>query len=125
MKPTIAVVVDPFSSGAGYPEVFRALGVKDVYAVISHRDVFEGLWKAFKPGDFSGVITPLGDDIQSERDRLLQSLQQPGHRIIVVAGCETGVVLADWVAKILGAVGNDPETSWDRRDKYRMGLCLE
>jgi biotin carboxylase len=42
-----------------------------------------------------------------------------------VAGCDTGVILADGLSKILGHSGNDPATSLIRRYKDQMHVALE
>jgi biotin carboxylase len=117
MTPSV-FVVDPFSSGNRYASEFRKLrpGVRR-YAVLSHEHVNPKLFKSFNPNDFEQTFHWA---VEADRQRLANA-SRPA---IVVAGCETGVVVADELASELGCVGNNPSTSSWRRNKYRMAERL-
>jgi biotin carboxylase len=67
--------------------------------------------------DYADLIT--GQD----PDALAGILRELGVAV-VMAGCETGVELADALAARLGLAGNDPATSRRRRDKGLMSAAL-
>jgi biotin carboxylase len=72
----------------------------------------------FRPEEYEAVVTDHGD-----RAALIEALGSLGVAV-VVAGCETGVELADELAAALGLAGNAPATSRRRRDKGLMAEAL-
>lgn len=110
-------VVDPYSTGAQITGVLAERGVETV-AVLATRP-----FAATHPADlnyseyvhvltYGGSIKPLA--------RTLGALGVSA----VLAGCESGVVVADQVARALNVRGNDPTTSVLRREKYAMAEAL-
>ncbi|MEG3626569.1 ATP-grasp domain-containing protein [Streptomyces poriticola] len=112
------VVVDPYSSGALFPEALRRQGVP-VAAVVSSPSPPEAYASSYRPQDFPEVIVHDGDpDDVVRRVRALQPR-------CVVAGCESGVELAEQLAsRVLPALGNVPELAEARRDKGRMAAAV-
>lgn len=109
-----AIVVDPHSSGAYYASEFKKHGIACM-AILSIEPPAH-FSRDFDQSSYSLVLSP-GDDYL---------LFPPAEDIVaVVAGCDTGVVLADQLSKNLGLDGNDPETSLIRRDKHRMQVALQ
>jgi biotin carboxylase len=120
----LAIVVDPFSAGNKYPEVMRGLGIANVFAVLSHTDVHEALWKSFHPEDFTRVYEWNDEVLNSKEWDELVTKTISQQSVVVVPGCETGVVLADRLAADLQQRGNNPNTSKYRRNKLFMGQRL-
>ncbi len=119
-KAKAAVVVDPYSSGAFYASAFRKAGIPVIAVTSSARppDVYAD---SFRPEDFSVVrIADPGriDDIVSE----LKSVDP----LCVLAGCESGVELADSIAYLaLPGKANDPDLAAARRHKGAMAVAIE
>ncbi|RAJ38345.1 ATP-grasp domain-containing protein [Kitasatospora sp. SolWspMP-SS2h] len=114
----VAVIVDPFSSGAQYAPEFAAFGIDSV-AVSSLPEVpaaYADSWDATRYREllaFDGDLEPLVG-----RLRALDPL-------CVLAGAESGVELADRLAeRLLPEQANPPALSSARRDKGAMARAL-
>jgi biotin carboxylase len=111
----VVVIVDPYSTGALYASAFQQLGLS-CWAVRSSDNVPDHFTNDFRPRDFARVFASAAD--------LLREFV-PGSVRAVVAGCETGVALADRLAAELGVAGNNPATSRRRRHKDEMQKALQ
>ncbi|NBD08488.1 ATP-grasp domain-containing protein [Corallococcus silvisoli] len=113
-----AVIVDPYSSGALYAPAFREAGVPSVALVTAPAppDVYAA---SYRPEDFSEVI--VASDGLSTAIARLRALRPR----CVLAGCESGVELADLVApQVVPEVANAPETASARRHKGDMARAV-
>ena len=110
-------IVDPFSTATELAGAFARRGWGAV-AVLSGPPP-AGLHAEMRESDYLDVLAAQGEDLEASV-RHLQTLQV-SH---VVAGSESGVILADALARRLGLPGNDPSTSFARRDKFAMSLAL-
>ena len=108
-----AAVVDPFSSAALYAPELARRGWASV-AVYAERRVAPHIRATARPGDFLEVVEHDGDVERTAR-------RLRGHGVsLVLAGCETGVTVADALAEALGLPGNGTALSAARRHKYVM-----
>lgn len=113
----LVTIVDAYSSGRLLPHWFRANRHDCVH--ISSSDFAERcLGGSFRPSDFCATLRYRGDFEQAVKE-----LQQFGVAA-VVAGSETGVLLADALASRLDVPGNGIRRSAARRDKYLMSEVL-
>ncbi|GLY30468.1 ATP-grasp domain-containing protein [Kineosporia sp. NBRC 101731] len=113
-----AVIVDPYSSGALLAGEFRAAGVPVVAVLTAPQppSVFAG---TYRPDDFVDNIYSSGDDFD-----LTAQLRRWRPRC-VLAGCDTGVELADTLAaELLPDLAHDPRLAFARRHKGRMAGAL-
>lgn len=111
----VIVIVDPFSTGRFYAPLFAARGYRCI-AVISNNDIPEYLLGDLQKQDFS--------DIFIWNETLLNFFKEI--RIVaLVAGCETGVYLTDYLAARLGVRGNPLATTGVRRHKHIMQNALK
>ena len=110
----IAVVVDPYSSGAYYALEFEKHKIPCI--AIQSNSLPAHFVREFDPSHFIKVLSP-GDNYLSHLS--------VWNVVAVVAGCDTGVVLTDALSKRLHVSGNDPTTSFTRRDKHLMHEALE
>lgn len=115
-RPMVAIV-DAYTSGHLLPHWFRANG-HDCLHVSSCDFVERRFERSFRPSDFCAMLQYRGDFEQAVKE-----LQQFGVAA-VVAGSETGVLLADALAAQLDVHGNGTRRSAARRDKYLMGEVL-
>ena len=113
----LVAIVDAYSSGHLLPHWFRANG-HDCVHVSSNDFVERHLKGAFTPSDFCATLLYRG-----EFEQTVKELQQFGV-VAVVAGSETGVLLADALASRLDLPGNGMRRSAARRDKYLMSEAL-
>jgi hypothetical protein len=112
----IAIIVDAYSTGSKLPAQFKEYGFQCVHIQSSTRITGE-FTSSFQSGDFlEKFIVCAGTKLLVIAERI----KTLGTITCVVAGTETGVEIADSLAKLLGLAGNDPATSRLRRDKYRM-----
>ncbi|MCH9609312.1 MAG: Dapdiamide A synthase [Chlamydiales bacterium] len=95
MKPQIAIV-DPFFSGANFPNLAEEMGY--------------------------GVVTIRSDEVK-ELNPLIHSLKKLPIKA-VFAGCENGVLLADTLSSTLNLISNGKDLSLARRDKNEMKKVL-
>lgn len=110
-------VVDPYSTGAQIAAVLAERGVETV-AVLATRPFAATHRARLNCDEYLHVHTYAGD-IEAT-GRILEALGVGA----VMAGCESGVVLADQLARALKVRGNDPATSGLRREKYAMAEAL-
>jgi hypothetical protein len=109
-----AAVVDPWGGGALLAPALRRHG-HECFAVLSDAGIAARLGAAPPPaGDFVEVLTHQ-DDAAATAERLRQRGVE-----LVLAGCETGVLLADQLDAALGLAGNGLALSPARRDKGLM-----
>ena len=114
-----AAVVDPWGGGALLAPALRRRG-HECLAVLSGAGIADRLGAAPPAaGDFVEVLTHEGDAAATAgrlRDRGVE---------LVLAGCETGVLLADELDAALGLAGNGLALSPARRDKGLMARAAE
>lgn len=112
-----AAVVDPYSTGAHLASAFARRGIETV-AVLAVPPPPERAGQLHT--DQYAEVIAYGDDTEQLVWRLKQLRVK-----YVLAGTESGVMVADWLAHRLGVPGNHPATSIARRDKFAMALALE
>jgi hypothetical protein len=110
----IAIVVDPYSSGALYVSEFAKHRVSCI-AIQSSLLLLVHFVQDFILLDFIEVLSPTNE--------LLLSLSA-WNIVAIVAGCNTRVILADSLLKILGLSRNDPAILliWHYKDQMNMAL---
>ena len=113
-----AVIVDPYSSGALFAEAFGRHGVP-VVAVVSSPRPPDAFASSYRPEDFPEILVFEGDlDVLARRVARLRPRA-------VLAGCESGVELAERLApRVLPDRCNVPELADARRDKSRMAAAV-
>ncbi len=112
-----AVIVDPYSSGALFPAAFAEHGV-EVVAVLTAARPPDAFASSYRPQDFSRKLVYRGD-----LAALAARLRALGPRC-VIAGCESGVELAEQLAPlVLPERCNVPALAPARRDKWRMATA--
>jgi biotin carboxylase len=107
-------VVDAYGIGRFLPAALGRYGVECVHV----RSQFPDIHLAYRPEDFAVDIQHLGDaaaTAASLRDRRVD---------FVVAGAESGVLLADALSAALGTPGNGMRRPAARRDKYEMAMAV-
>ncbi|WP_013334268.1 ATP-grasp domain-containing protein [Gloeothece verrucosa] len=109
------IIVDPFSTGRFYAPLFAARGYQCL-AVISSPNIPEHLIGDLQKQDFS--------DIFIWNETLLNVFKEV-NIVAVVAGCETGVFLTDYLTDRLAIRGNPLATTDVRRHKHIMQKALE
>ncbi|MEV4739412.1 ATP-grasp domain-containing protein [Streptomyces sp. NPDC049555] len=112
------VVVDPYSSGALFAEALARHGIPAV-AVLTGPRPPEAYASSFRPQDFPDTVVYEGD-----LDGVVRQLAGRAPRA-VVAGCESGVELAERLAPLLvPGRCNVPQLAEARRDKSRMAEAV-
>ncbi|MDI5972443.1 hypothetical protein POF50_024405 [Streptomyces sp. SL13] len=109
----VVAVVDAYSTGRHLAAELARRGAACVH-VRSQQDIPAYFTRSFAPDDFT---EDLGH--QPDRAKLTAVLRERGVRR-VVAGTESGVLLADELTDLLGLPGNDPVNAVARRDKRAM-----
>jgi biotin carboxylase len=111
-KKTI-VIVDPFSAGALLAEALLVQGATCI-AVQSSPDLPLSMRSRFSAHPFANIIHH-----SSDLEDTLSAVQghRPSH---IIAGCESGVELAEYLAERLELPGNGKEMREARRDKFLM-----
>jgi hypothetical protein len=113
-----AVIVDPYSSGAQLAPAFHAHGVP-VIAVNTADEPPEVYASSYRPGDFDKIII-----VDGSLDPVVERLRALRPRC-VLAGCESGVELADALApQVVPDVANVPELAPARRHKGEMAAAV-
>jgi biotin carboxylase len=107
------VIVDPYSEGAMLAEALRARGVKCV-AIESSLEIPKSMRSRFNSGVFWDIVQ---HDADFEQTLYAVKRYQPTY---VVAGCESGVELAEKLGNKLGLPTNGATLREARRDKYLM-----
>jgi len=111
--PKIGIVVDAYSTGKYLPEAFAEHGF-DLVHVQSNPVILPFDVASFQPENFC-------ENIIFDQD--FGTLVKQAGRFdpaFVVAGCESGVILADRLAKALNVPGNGTALSEARRNKAKM-----
>lgn len=118
-QPGRAAIVHPYSTGRYLSGAFAASGWRSV-AVVPDQPlpVFADDVSSFRASDYAAVVTEAGDVVATAS--VLAALSVTA----VIAGTESGIELADVLARQLGLPGNDPATSAARRDKGLMTDAL-
>lgn len=113
-----AVIVDPYSSGALFPAAFAEHEV-EVVAVLTAERPPDAFASSYRPQDFPRKIVFAGDVAATAAQ--LRAL----HPRCVLAGCESGVELAEQLAPlVLPDLANVPELASARRDKWSMAKAV-
>lgn len=113
-----AVIVDPYSSGAYFAPAFIEAGVQ-VVAVLSSPTPPSVYASSYRPEDFSQIII-VKDDLSEVVDQL-RGLRPR----CVLAGCESGVELADAIApQVVEDIANVPSKASARRHKGDMAAAV-
>lgn len=111
-----AVIVDPYSSGALYQSEFAKHGVPCI--AVQTRLPVPVHFRDFDGSKYTEVLPPM---LRTE----LVALLRAQNIVAVVAGCDTGVAMADDLAAELGLPGNNPSDSVIRRCKDQMQEALK
>jgi biotin carboxylase len=113
-----AVVVDPYSSGALFAAEFARHGVP-VVAVLTAAQPPQAYASSYRPQDHPDPVVYDGDlDAVAGRLRALAPR-------CVIAGCESGVELAERLApRVVPELSNVPELAGARRDKSLMAAAV-
>ena len=101
----IAIIVDPYSSGALYASKFAEYKVSCIAVQSSHTPPAHFVHD-FIPLGFIQVLSPNHEE-QDYIEELLSQLSTL-NIVAVVAGCDTGVILTDQLSERLHLSGNDP-----------------
>ncbi|UMZ09792.1 ATP-grasp domain-containing protein [Pseudomonas sp. B11] len=114
----LGVIVDAYSTGNKLAREFSAYGVECFH--VQSRDpilIFDA--PSFVPEDFAGNFVYRGDVAKLAEDigKLSPSF--------VIAGCESGVPLADALSEVLKLPSNGTPMSSARRDKFLMQAALK
>lgn len=110
----ICAVVDAYGIARHLPETLRRYGVEPVHVRSQSPDIH----LAYRPEDFGTDIEHRGDPAATAR-----SLRDLGVDV-VIAGAESGVLLADALSAALGTRGNGMTRPTVRRDKYLMAEAV-
>jgi biotin carboxylase len=114
---SVIAIVDAFSTGSGLSRMLAERGVELIH-IASSPTVMEYFRRTYRHGDFAEDLGYPEDD-----NTLLDLLRARGvHR--VVAGTESGVILADSLAARLGCPANSPDLVRARRDKLLMARAV-
>lgn len=113
----LAAIVDAYSTGRFLSVEFEKYGYKTVH-VQSVDPILEFDRGSFRPENF--VVNIISETVEQTASEL-ESLGVE----FVVAGCESGVLLADQLINRLGLQGNAIEKSKHRRNKYLMQSALK
>ncbi|OCX24818.1 ATP-grasp domain-containing protein [Pseudomonas graminis] len=114
------LVVDGYSSGALYAPLLRKKGYNVYHLSSTERSEHaDRLTSTFVADDYDRTFYHNGDV-----DQILSQISCIEGLRYIVAGCETGVELADIMSSALGLVGNGCELSTARRNKLLMAQAL-
>lgn len=112
------VIVDPYSSGALFPQALAEHGVA-VVAVVTGPRPPDAYASSYRPQDFAEIIVYEGDPVP-----VVRRLRELAPRC-VLAGCESGVELAELLApQVLPERCNVPALAAARRDKSSMAAAV-
>jgi len=123
MKQRNCVIVDAYSTGRYLPEEFKRYGIGSVHVMSAAQipPIFQSHFNAdlygevIRPNERMGYDEIVEYHLQSLHGRDLE---------FVIAGCETGVELADSLSEQLGLPSNGTALSAARRDKARLSCAL-
>ena len=111
------VIVDGYSSGNLLAPALKVRGYSCVH-VQSTKDILPIYATSFKEKDFIKNIK-----FQGSMRELIESLS-PYQVVCVIAGIESGVLLADALSEVLDLYSNGTQLSAARRNKYKMHEVL-
>ena len=114
IKLEVAIVVDPFSSGALIAGELKKYNIKTI-SVLSSKNQISYLTSSYKQGDFVDEIVFEGD-----MDSIVKLISSKYRIQAVIAGAESGVLLADKLANKFNTISNDINQSVARRNKLKM-----
>ncbi|GAB7183888.1 hypothetical protein ATKI12_3719 [Kitasatospora sp. Ki12] len=106
-------VIDGYSTGRLLVSALRDRGARCVH-VRSSPDMPEYFTRAFDASDYTELLDGGGDPAELARILAASGVDR------VVAGTESGVILADTLTHLMGLPGNRVETLAARRDKQAM-----
>ncbi|WP_229178142.1 ATP-grasp domain-containing protein [Bradyrhizobium ivorense] len=117
------VIVDAYSTGRYLPDEFKRYGIGTVHVMSAAQipSIFQSHFNAdlydevIRPSERMGYDDIVEYHLQALRGRELE---------FVIAGCETGVELADSLSERLGLPSNGTALSAARRDKARLSEAL-
>lgn len=120
LRDKVCIVVDAYSTGNKLAGIFDAYGYSSLH-VQSQTYIPDVLKKFFKKEDFIDQFI-----FENDLERLVSRIKSKGYQVkCVVAGAESGVVLADHLAEKLQVPGNATSHSVARRDKFLMAEALK
>ncbi|MGY3108219.1 MULTISPECIES: ATP-grasp domain-containing protein [unclassified Bradyrhizobium] len=123
MKERNCVIVDAYSTGRYLPEEFKRYGIRTVHAMSNARipPIFQS---HFNVGIYDEIIRP--DERMAKEEIVEFHLEALRGRELefIIAGCESGVELADSLSERLGLPSNGTALSAARRDKSRLADAL-
>ncbi|MBW1214612.1 ATP-grasp domain-containing protein [Pantoea allii] len=108
------VICDAYSTGAKLASLFREQGFT-VTHIRSGETPSPHYEKTFRPGDFETDFGFSGDDYLQASEKISRFAPD-----FVIAGTESGVVLAEAISHHLSLPSNTIEKSESRRDKFAM-----
>ncbi|WP_439402766.1 ATP-grasp domain-containing protein [Bradyrhizobium sp. DASA03068] len=123
MKERKCVVVDAYSTGRYLPEEFKRYGIGTVHVMSAAQipPIFQAHFdtdlydEVMRPGERMGYDEVVEYHLQALHGREVE---------FVIAGCESGVELADSLSERLGLPSNGTALSAARRDKARLSCAL-
>ncbi|MCA3395395.1 MAG: ATP-grasp domain-containing protein [Roseomonas sp.] len=113
----VGAIVDAYSTGRHLAAELAPYGIKLVH-VQSSAEILSFDLPSFRPRDFLRNLIFEGRESQVSRE--LAAIRPE----FVVAGCESGVMVADTLAEALGTPGNGTFRSQARRDKALMAQAV-
>ncbi|MDE5907139.1 MAG: ATP-grasp domain-containing protein [Lachnospiraceae bacterium] len=108
------IIVDPLSTGRMYAKAFVSRGIECI-AVMSSDSLTEHFMSSMIPDDFIKIY--------HWKPEILNELKEL-NPVAIVAGCESAIYLAEFLADELGLSGNPVSTSLIRRKKNEMQYAL-
>ncbi|MGY4281859.1 biotin carboxylase [Bradyrhizobium sp. LM2.7] len=123
MKERNCVIVDAYSTGRYLPEEFKRYGIRTVHAMSNARipPIFQS---HFNVDIYDEIIRP--DERMAKEEIVEFHLEALRGRELefIIAGCESGVEVADCLSERLGLPSNGTALSAARRDKSRLADAL-
>jgi biotin carboxylase len=113
--PRLCAIVDAYSTGRFLPSALRRYGVECVHVRSATVDIYR------PPSNDHGIGTEVIHD--GDLDKTVAALRGLGVDY-VIAGSESGVVLAEELADRLGLPGNGMRDPMARRNKYKMAEAV-
>ncbi|OTA15306.1 phosphoribosylglycinamide synthetase [Xenorhabdus beddingii] len=116
MKRRNILIVDPFSTGSFYAPILSKQGF-DCYSICSSEHITAYYLNSYTGDGFINkkMLSPEDAVSNFNKDSIFS----------IISGSETGIAVSDKLSKEFGVYGNDPDTSFLRRDKYFMQKKLK